>query len=190
MISLRDSFCLQFPYRGNDMIFWIFPIVHCHAFCMWHWPRFGFGFHLRSPPSAFSLFSVFSGYEWSVDQLHDQSTCYTVLTRPNKVETAVHGCNSSLSVWTLSCHTVQSALHHCLLKVSSLLLRPWGWRVWSLSMRHASLALRTLSRLDLTSSRGISCMSVAFWLFRAPKGFRAPGLRPKKCRAPGLISEL
>ena len=31
-------------------------------------------------------------------------TCYTVLTRPNKVGTAVHGCNSWLSVWTtLSC---------------------------------------------------------------------------------------
>ena len=25
-------------------------------------------------------------------------TCYTVLTRPNKVETAIHGCSSSLSV--------------------------------------------------------------------------------------------
>ena len=31
--------CPQFPYRGNDMIFWIFPIVHCHAFCMWHWSK-------------------------------------------------------------------------------------------------------------------------------------------------------
>ena len=30
--------CLQSPYRGNDMIFWIFPVVLCHAFCMWHWP--------------------------------------------------------------------------------------------------------------------------------------------------------
>ena len=30
-------------------------------------------------------------------------TYYTVLTRPNKVKTAVHGCNSWLSVWTLSC---------------------------------------------------------------------------------------
>ena len=29
--------CPQFPYRGSDMIFWIFPIVPCHAFCMWHW---------------------------------------------------------------------------------------------------------------------------------------------------------
>ena len=30
-------------------------------------------------------------------------TCYTVLTRPNKVETTVHGYNSWLSVWTRSC---------------------------------------------------------------------------------------
>ena len=30
--------CPQFPYRGNDMIFWIFPAVLCHALCMWHWP--------------------------------------------------------------------------------------------------------------------------------------------------------
>ena len=29
--------------------------------------------------------------------------CYTVLTRPNKVETDVHGCNYWLSVWTSSC---------------------------------------------------------------------------------------
>ena len=33
----------------------------------------------------------------------------------------------------------------------------------SLSMRYASLALRTLSRLDLMSSRGISSMSKALW---------------------------
>ena len=30
--------CPQFPYRGNDTMFWIFRIVPCHAFCMWHWP--------------------------------------------------------------------------------------------------------------------------------------------------------
>ena len=30
-----------------------------------------------------------------------------------------------------------------------------------ISVRYASLALHTLSRLDFTSSRGISCMSVA-----------------------------
>ena len=32
-------------------------------------------------------------------------TCYTVLTRPNKVETAVHGCKSWLSVFILSCRS-------------------------------------------------------------------------------------
>ena len=26
--------CPQSPYRGNDIISWIFPIVSCHAFCM------------------------------------------------------------------------------------------------------------------------------------------------------------
>ena len=25
-------------YLDNDMIFWIFLVVHSHAFCMWHWP--------------------------------------------------------------------------------------------------------------------------------------------------------
>ena len=48
--------------------------------------------------------------------------CYTVLMRPNKVETAVHGCKCWLSVWTLSCRFplgfyVVSALHHCLLLI-------------------------------------------------------------------------
>ena len=38
--------------------------------------------------------------------------CYTMLTRPNKVETAVQGCNSWLSVWTLSCR--------CPVKLSTL----------------------------------------------------------------------
>ena len=45
--------------------------------------------------------------------------------------------------------------------VSPLLLIPKGSR--ALSMRYASLALCTLSRLDLMSSRGISSMSEALW---------------------------
>ena len=55
MIFLRDNFvCLQFPYRVNHMIFWIFPVVLCNVFFwMWHWPicKTGFEFHLRSSPS-------------------------------------------------------------------------------------------------------------------------------------------
>ena len=43
--------------------------------------------------------------QWMIGRPSDYFiTCYTVLTRPNKVGTAVHGCNSWLSVWTtLSC---------------------------------------------------------------------------------------
>ena len=26
--------CLHLPYNDNDLIFWIFPVVLCHAFCM------------------------------------------------------------------------------------------------------------------------------------------------------------
>ena len=48
--------------------------------------RFGFEFHLTLRSSVDDYFI----------------TCDTVLTRSDKVETAVHGCNSWLSVWTLS----------------------------------------------------------------------------------------
>ena len=83
------------------MIFWIFPVVlfFCHAFCnvtLANLQKFGFEFRLRSSPFAFS--------GWSVDRQADFFiACYTVLTRPNKVKTALQGCNSWLSVWTLSC---------------------------------------------------------------------------------------
>ena len=79
--------CPQLPYRCNDMIFWIFPIVPCHAFCMWHWPigkdldlSFIWGHHHLSEYRDISR------------QAEYFIACYTVLTRPNKVETAVHGC--------------------------------------------------------------------------------------------------
>ena len=91
--------CPQLPYRGNDMVIWIFPaIVPCHAFCLRHWPigkdldlSFIWGHHHLSEYMDISRPS------------ENFIACYTVLTRPNKVETAVHGCNSWLSVWTLSC---------------------------------------------------------------------------------------
>ena len=38
------------------MIFRIFSIVYCHAFCIWHWPnlqRFGFEFHLSEVITVF-----------------------------------------------------------------------------------------------------------------------------------------
>ena len=47
--------CPQLPYRGNNMIFWIFLIVSrvLHV-TLANQQRFGFEFHLRSSPSAFS----------------------------------------------------------------------------------------------------------------------------------------
>ena len=90
--------CPQLPCRGNDMIIWIFPNVPCHAFCMWHWPigkdldlSFIWGHHHLS-----EYMDITRPTEYFIAR-------YTVLTRPNKVETAVHGCNCWLSVWwTLS----------------------------------------------------------------------------------------
>ena len=55
-----------------------------------NWQGFGFEFHLSE------YMDIGLPAEYFI-------ACYTVLTRPNKVETAVHGCNCWLSVWTLSC---------------------------------------------------------------------------------------
>ena len=90
------------------IIFWIFPIVSCRAFYMWHWPigkdldlSFNWDHH------HLHLAGI-----WMVSRPADHFiTCrYTVLTRPSKVETAVHGYNSWLSVWTLSCRCPVMAL--------------------------------------------------------------------------------
>ena len=98
---LFDPYLFTFiclPYHGNDMIIWIFPIVPCHAFCMWHWPigkvfdsSFIWGHHHLS-----EYMDISRPTEYFI-------ACYTVLTRPNKVETAVHSCSCWLSVWILSC---------------------------------------------------------------------------------------
>ena len=45
--------------------------------------------------------------------------------------------------------------------ISSFLLRPKGSRVLAMCMRYASLAVRTLSLLELISSSGISEVSLA-----------------------------
>ena len=79
-----------------------------------NWQRFGFEFHLGSSASTFSGFVNIS------QPAENFTACNTVLKRPNKVETAVHGCNlafsldSIVSLPRLASHVV-SALHHCLL---------------------------------------------------------------------------
>ena len=57
-----------------------------------NWQRFGFEFDLRSSPSAYSVFANISR------PAEYFTACYTMLKRPNKVETAVHGCNLAFSL--------------------------------------------------------------------------------------------
>ena len=92
--------CSQFPYRGNDTIFCIFPIAPCHAFSMWHWPvdkdldlSFIWGHH--------HLHLV--GLRISVNQLHTSqlaTPCWRDPIRSKQLSTVAIW----LSVWTLSCH--------------------------------------------------------------------------------------
>ena len=94
MIFLRDSLCLS-----AISLFWIFPIVPCHAFCMWHWPigkdldlSFIWGHHHLHIVSLWI----------SVDQLNTSqlaTPCWRDPTRSKQLSTVAIW----LSVWTLSC---------------------------------------------------------------------------------------
>ena len=75
----------------------------------------GFEFHLRSSPSACS------GYGWSVDQLTTSLLAALWWRDP----TAVHDCNSWLSVWTLSCHCPVISK-----KIKNSLLTPLAVKNW------------------------------------------------------------
>ena len=93
--------CPQSPYRGNDIIFWIFPDVLCQAFWMWHWPI---------------CKNVDMSFIWGHQHLHlvgmdDQSIAWLLHyllhcvdeTQQGRKGYPIHGCNYWLSVWTLSC---------------------------------------------------------------------------------------
>ena len=57
-------------------------------------------------------------------------------------------------------------------------------------MRYASLALRTLSRLDLMSSRGISSISEALWSLERKCSETVVGLELLVCLSTGLRCSL
>ena len=101
MIFLRDNLCLSAVFLSRQRHD-ILDFSYCHLSRVLHvtlanWQIFGFEFHLRLSPSAFSGFMDISR---PADYF---ITCYTVVTRPNNFETAVNDCNSWLLVWTLSC---------------------------------------------------------------------------------------
>ena len=72
------------------------------------WPWFFCGTVCVCPQcyliAAMTWYSGFSEYMDSSRPAEYFIACNTVLKRPNKVEISVHGCNSWLSVWTLSYH--------------------------------------------------------------------------------------
>ena len=91
--------CLQFPYRGNDTIFRTFPVVPCHALCMWQWP-IGKDLDLSFIWGHHHLHIV--GLWISVDQLNTSqlaTPCWRDPTRSKQLSTVAIW----LSVWTLSC---------------------------------------------------------------------------------------
>ena len=103
VVSGQHGVCTQFICLGNSMIFWIFPVVHCHAFCMWHWPIW---IWLSAEVITICLWWV-----WKNSQPADYFiTCYTMLSRHKNVETTVHGGNFWLSVWTQPCVIVYKNL--------------------------------------------------------------------------------
>ena len=120
MIFLRDSLCLSagsLSRQRHDIL----DFSYCPSSRVLHvtsanWQRFGFEFLLRSSPSAYSGFVNVS----RTAEYFTACCCYTVLKRPNKVETAVHGCNLAFSLDSIvslprRAFYVVSALHHCLL---------------------------------------------------------------------------
>ena len=75
------------PYRGqrHDILDFSYgPLSRVLHVTLTNWQRFRFQFHLRSSPSAFSEYMDISR------QADYFKACYTVLRRPNEVETAVH----------------------------------------------------------------------------------------------------
>ena len=96
MIFLRDSLCLSavsLSRQRHDILdFSYCPLSRVLHVTLANWQRFGFEFHLKSSTSAFSGFV-------NISRTAEYFTaCYTVLKRPNKVETAVRGCNLAFSL--------------------------------------------------------------------------------------------
>ena len=96
IIFLRDSLCLSavsLSRQRHDILdFSCCPLSRVLHVILANWQRFGFEFHLRSSPSAYGGFvNISRPAEYF-------TACYTVLKRPHKVETAVHGCNLAFSL--------------------------------------------------------------------------------------------
>ena len=96
IMFLWDSLCLSavsLSRQRHDILDFSYrPLSRVLHVTLANWQGFGFEFHLRSSPSAYSGFV-------NISRTAEYFTaCYTVLKRPNKVEKAVHGCNLAFSL--------------------------------------------------------------------------------------------
>ena len=88
-VSVRSFRLLR--QRHDILDFSYCPLSRVLHVTLVNWQRFGFEFHLRSSPSAYSGFvNISRPAEYF-------TACFNVLKRPNKVETAVDGCNLASS---------------------------------------------------------------------------------------------
>ena len=87
--------------------------------------------------------------------------CDTVLTRPNQAETAVHGCNSWLSIWTLSCRCPVKLLYVVisLASLQSALLAFPTFLAWSRTGRRGCGQTLSAGPCSQTSTFSRDCRS-------------------------------
>ena len=124
---LRDSFCLSavsLSRQRHDILdFSYCPLSRVLHVTLANWQRFGFEF----------IWGHHHPHLVGMDNRRSTDyfiTCYTVLTRLNKVETAVHGW---LSVWTLLCLSLASLF-------SSLSIFCWSDLLQMLRIKQASFS--------------------------------------------------
>ena len=91
--SLRLSAVSLSRQRHDILTFSYCPLSRVLHVTLANWQRFGFEFHLRSSPFAYSGFVNMSRL----------AEYFTTLKRPNKVEKQLSTVAICLSVWTLSC---------------------------------------------------------------------------------------
>ena len=113
---------------------------------------FGFEFHLRSSPSAYSGFvNISRPAEYF-------TACYIVLKRPNKVETAVHGCNLAFRFGLYRVVAPLSFPHSISLASLFTSLSIFGWRDLSQILRIYRQHFRLRSFAILCSTK--KCMAI------------------------------
>ena len=108
-----------------------------------------------------------------------------MLTRPNKVETAVHGCNCWLSVWTLSCRcpgplSFSRSISLALFVILNMFDSVESWEVWDRKFfcwYHPTIKPRTFDRQTLRTLRKCFSLVILSAFKRRRRSYPSFGLR-------------